>query len=186
MLGADLQTGSLLIACPEMIDGLFFRSVILICDHTTVGSFGLIMNKPLMIELPEEILDLGDRLNPHLSIRGSGPLEPHQMMLIHTGTPSTSASLKICNGVTLGGNLEFLQEAISDAEGPEILLCLGYCGWAADKLGQEVANGEWFVHKPSKELIFHTPPEKMWQTGLREMGGKYKGLSLIPTDLSLN
>ena len=182
----DLQVGTLLIACPELMDTFFSRSVILLCDHTTIGSFGLIINKPLMTELPNELLGLEESANPHLSVRHSGPLQPNQMMLLHTASMPNSTALKVSEGITLGGDLEFLQEAMGDANGPEILLCLGYCGWGADKLEQEFINGEWFLHKASSELIFHTPPEKMWQTALREMGGKYASLSLIPADLSLN
>ncbi|MBP9840801.1 MAG: YqgE/AlgH family protein [Simkaniaceae bacterium] len=182
----DLKAGTLLIACPEMIDGIFYRSVILLCDHSTIGSFGLIINKALSVELPDEILGINEKDNPHLSVRGSGPFQPSQMMLLHTSSHSTPASLQVCEGVTLGGDLEFLQEACNDPNGPEILLCLGYCGWGPDKLDQELLNGEWFLHKASKELIFNTPPEKIWQTALRDMGGKYAPLSLIPTDLSLN
>lgn len=183
---AEFKAGSLLIACPEMVDSFFFRSVILLCDHSSVGSFGLMINKPFLGELPQELVGLEESANPNLAVLWSGPLQPNQMMLLHTAPPSSAASLPLAGGVTLGGDLEFLQESMSSPEGPEILLCLGYCGWGPDKLEQEVLNGEWFLHKGSKNLIFNTPKDKIWQTALREMGGKYATLSLIPMDLSLN
>ena len=63
---SELKKGSFLVASPEIDDGIFFRSVVLLCDHSPVGSFGLIVNKPLEIEAPEEILDLEVLQSAHI------------------------------------------------------------------------------------------------------------------------
>ena len=63
---------------------MFFRGVLLICEHSIAGSFGLLINKPLNFELPEEILSISDINNPRVGIRAGGPIQTNQMMLLHT------------------------------------------------------------------------------------------------------
>ena len=96
-------------------------------------------------------------------------------------------TLNICDGVYLGGDLQFLQESITDETGPDIIyLCFGYAGWGAGQLEREFLDGSWLLYPSSSHLLFHVPPEKLWQTLLKEMGGKYATLSMIPEDLTLN
>ena len=183
---AQIQKGTLLIASPELDSGLLFRAVLLICEHSAAGSFGLIVNKPLDLQLPEEIINFSDIANPHVSMRAGGPVQTNQMMLLHTNTHSDQQTLKICDDVYLGGDLEFLQEILSNEQGPYIHLCFGYTGWAGGQLEREFLDGSWFIHPASKHYLFEVPPERLWRTLLRNMGGKYATLSAIPDDLSMN
>lgn len=183
---ANLTKGALLIASPEIDAGLYFRSVLLLCEHSPGGSFALLLNKILEVELPEDLINLKDLANPKVEIRAGGPIQPNQMMLLHSSDQLPEQTLKICDGVYLGGDLQFLQEALSKSDGPFIRLCFGYTGWGAGQLEREFMSGGWFLHPASQRHIFEIPPEKLWQTVLREMGGKYAALSMIPEDLSLN
>ena len=183
---AQIEKGTFLIASPEIDDGIFFRGVILICEHNASGSFGLLINKPLDLELPEEILNLEHIANPHVSIRAGGPVQTNQMMILHTHEESATQTLNICDGVYLGGDLQFLQEMVADADGPHLHLCFGYAGWTAGQLEREFLDGSWYIWPASHKHIFSTPAEKMWRALLREMGGKYATLSMIPDDLSVN
>ena len=183
---SSLKKGTFLIASPEINEGIFFRSVVLLCDHTPVGSIGLIINKPIEIEIPSDILSQEDLRRANIHIRIGGPNEPNQMMLIHSVKNEREKYIEICEGVYLGGNLEFIQEAATEPSPPPVLMCLGYGGWGVDFLEREFLGGICFTPPASKEHIFETPPETLWQTLLKEMGGKYKTLSLIPSDLELN
>ena len=183
---AQIQKGTFLIATPDIDTGLFFRGVVLVCEHTANGSFGLAINKPLDIELPEDVLNIEHLANPRIAIRSGGPVQPNQMMLLHTSDAIPSQTLKICEGVYLGGDLQFLQEATAEANGPDIHLCFGYSGWGAGQLEREFLDGHWFIYPASSDYIFKTPAQKLWQNLLRTMGGKYATLSMIPEDLTLN
>jgi len=183
---ANIQKGTFLIATPDIDVGLFFRGVILVCEHTPGGSFGIMINKSLELELPEEIINISNLANPNVSIRAGGPVQPNQMMLLHTSDSIPEQTLQICDGVYLGGDLQFLQESITDENGPPINLCFGYAGWGAGQLEREYLDGNWFIHPASARHIFYVDPEKLWASLLREMGGKYASLSLIPEDLSVN
>lgn len=184
---SHLSKGTLLIASPEIDQGIYFRSVILLCEHTPNGSFGVILNKPLELDLlPEEIVDLQKQANNKIAVLAGGPIQPNQMMLLHSAQHISDQSLKICEGVYLGGDLQFLQESLSSIEGPSIRLCFGYTGWNPGQLEREFLSGHWFLHPASSRHVFETSSEKMWQSILREMGGKYASFSMIPEDLSLN
>lgn len=183
---STLKRGSLLIASPDMAMSIYLRSVVLLCEHSSEGTFGLIINKPVHIELPEEVASLKQLANPRIGIRSGGPLQASHLMLLHSSPDLPDETLKVCEGAYLGGDLRFLQDAASKENGPELLLCFGYCGWGAGQLEREFLNGEWFLHPAQSRHLFSIPPEKLWQTLLREMGGKYASLSMIPQDLSLN
>lgn len=183
---SQLERGSFLISSPDIEMGLFFRGVVLLCEHSSSGSFGLVINKGLDIELPHELLDLDAAANPHIGLRASGPVQTNQMMILHNSDKIPDQTLEVCEGVYLGGDLQFLQQAVTDPEGPDLLLCFGYSGWNAGQLEREFLDGQWYVRPATAGHLFHTEEEKLWQTLLREMGGRYATLSMIPDDLSLN
>lgn len=183
---AHLEKGTFLIASPEVEAGLFFHAVLILCEHSHSGSFGLVVNKQVEVELPEEILSVAQLTNPRVEICAGGPVQMHQMMLLHTSNAIPDQTIEICKGVYLGGDLQFLQETVAQENGPSLRLCFGYTGWPAGELEREFLNGDWFIHPATAPHLFETPMEELWQNLLREMGGKYATLSMIPEDLSLN
>ncbi len=183
---SHLEKGTFLVASPDVQTGMFFRSVLLLCEHSPNGSFGIVINKTLDLELPEEILSIDQLANPRVGIRAGGPVQTNQMMLLHSSEKIPEQTIEICEGVFLGGDLQFLQEALLSHDGPNIRLCFGYAGWQAGQLEREFLDGGWYLWPSSAKHIFDTEPDKIWQILLREMGGKYATLSMIPEDLSLN
>ena len=108
-------------------------------------------------------------------------------MLLHTSDTLPQQTLKVCDGVYLGGDLNFLHEALSTEQGgPYIHLCFGYSGWGPGQLEREFLDGQWLLYPASEHYVFEIPPDKLWQTVLRDMGGRYATLSMIPEDLSVN
>jgi len=182
----QLKKGTFLIASPDLEAGPFIRGVILICEHNAQGSFGLLINKTLDFELPEELLNINTIVNPRVSMRACGPVQTNQMMLLHTCNNQGQHLINLADDVYLGGDLHFLHDVLSDENGPYINLCFGYAGWNLGQLEREFLDGSWFIYPSSKFYIFEVPPEKLWQTLLRDMGGKYATMSMIPEDLSVN
>jgi putative transcriptional regulator len=181
-----VKKGSFLISGLHLEQGLFSRCVILLCDHSPRGSFGIIINKPLKIDHPEKILDLDTTLNPHIKILSGGNLQPGQIMMLHSNDLTAQNTLSVCDGVFLGGSIEFLEQQMALTEGDPIRLCFGYCAWGPGQLEQEVLSGAWFMHPASQEYVFHIEPSQIWASLLKSMGGKYATLAMIPEDLSLN
>lgn len=183
---SKLAKGTFLVASPEFGEGIFFRSVVLLCEHSQQGSFGLVVNKRIEIDLPLDVLHIESLANPGVQLRASGPVQTSQMMLLHTSGEIPDQTAEICQGVHLGGDLPFLQQAASDPSGPATLLCFGYAAWGPGDLEREFLDGGWFLCPASRRHLFEVSPDNLWRTLLREMGGKYATLSMIPEDLSLN
>jgi putative transcriptional regulator len=185
-LPTSVRKGCFLIANPEIENPLFFRGVMLICEHNASGSFALLINKPLDLELPEELVNLASAANKNISIRAGGPVQTNQMMLLHSLKSEQQQLLAVTEGVYLGGDIQFLHELIEDEHSPHVFLCFGYAGWATGQLEREFLDGSWFLYPATPELVFETPPEALWSTLLLRMGGKYATLSTIPEDPSVN
>lgn len=184
---AKLDQGTFLIASPELSsEGIFSRSVVLICEHTPEGSFGLIVNKPLEMDMTQEVMDFKSLSDSRLFIRAGGPVQQNQMMLLHDSPSIPEQTIEVCPGVFLGGDLRFLEESVQNEFGPHLMLCFGFVGWQAGQLEREFLDGHWFLRKAEQSDIFTTPHQKLWQLLLKEMGGKYASYSMIPDDLSLN
>lgn len=124
--------------------------------------------------------------NPNLEMRVGGVVQQSQLMLLHGYSGAPDQTLKICEGVYLGGDLPFLQTLATDASHPPVRLCFGYSGWGPGQLEREFLAGNWFLHPGSRRLVFEVPSDQLWKIVLCEMGGKFASLSMIPEDLSLN
>lgn len=183
---SEIAKGTFLIASPDIDAGLFHRAVVLVCEHGNTGSFGLIINKEVHFDLPEEIASAQLLASPHVGVRAGGPIQTNQMMLLHTSSRIADQTMEICPGVFLGGDLNFLHSILAESEPPDIRLCFGYMGWGMGHLEHEFLDGSWYLSPATKADIFATPPSKLWQQLLRRMGGKYATLSMLPEDLSQN
>src|SRR3989339_1809482 len=102
----EITKGTFLIST-SLEKGIYSRSVVLLCEHNPGGSFGLIINKPLNMEFPNELLSLEKQSNPNIAILSGGNLQLNQMILLHSSPSVPEQALEICEGVFLGGNLEF-------------------------------------------------------------------------------
>jgi putative transcriptional regulator len=181
-----LEKGLFLIASPEIDHPFYRRSVLLLCDHSAAGSFGLAVNKPFETSSLDNLLTEVDiPFIEQLSTRSGGLMQQTQMMLLHTSEDAKDQTLQVSPGIFLGGDLDFLEKQIAE-EKQEMLLCFGYSGWNPGQLEKEFGEGSWYTFPASADYLFKTPPEKLWQTLLYDMGGKFRSLSLMPNDLSLN
>ncbi|EPP34306.1 hypothetical protein CP10139811_0239 [Chlamydia ibidis] len=183
---AILEKGALLVASPDMDQGVYTRSVILLCEHSLNGSFGLILNKTLGLEISEDIFSVEKVSNENMRFCMGGPLQANQMMLLHSCSEIPEQTLEICPSVYLGGDLTFLQEIASNESGANINLCFGYSGWQAGQLEREFLDGIWFLAPGKYEYVFSPNPEDLWSLVLKDLGGKYASLSTVPENLLLN
>jgi len=175
-----------LLAAPSLDSPLLEQGVVLICEHSSAGTYGLLINKPIDVEIPEELLDLDRASNSRAALRAGGPLRSEQVMILHTGELGSSHSLLLMPGVVLGGDLPFLEELLQHPDQPPVLICFGYCSWCPGQLERDLLEGEWHLAKGSARELFEQDPLSLWSTLLRHHGGKAAALSAFPQDLSLN
>lgn len=180
----QVSPGSLLLAPPESEDPNFRRTVVLICEHSDEGSFGLILNRPLKLHL-DEVLE--DDL-PAQPLGLGGPVQQNTLHYLHRFGDRVSGSIEIADDVFWGGDFESIRRILGEEHeaGSDLRLFLGYAGWAAGQLGEEMALGGWLLAQVKPEYVFAPDPHLLWRAVLRGMGGKYAVLANFPDDPRLN
>lgn len=183
----DLQPepGMLLIAPPMLEDPNFRRAVVLLCEHNAQGSFGLILNYPLTLHLGEVLDEVAHRQDP-LSL--GGPVQPNTLHFLHRHGEHIPDALSVVDGVYWGGDFEGLKDLLeTNATGThDLRFFLGYAGWGAGQLEEEIELGGWILAPAAAADIFPEAPDRLWRATLRRMGGDYAILANFPDDPRLN
>ena len=171
--------GQCLVAMPGMGDQRFARSVILICSHNDEGSMGFILNQPVLSPTFPEILD-ELKLAPEkdfciandieVDIYRGGPVEKGRGFVLHTLDYSTQQTARIDDLAGLTATLDALRHISSPEPPRQYLMLLGYSGWSAGQLEQEIAENGWLTVPASKQLIFDTDPMLMYDAALAAIG----------------
>ncbi|MEQ1554413.1 MAG: YqgE/AlgH family protein [Ferruginibacter sp.] len=178
--------GLLLIAQPFLKDETFCRSVVLLCKHhDSVGTFGFVLNKKLQSKLNEYFEDLIDL---DLPVFYGGPVHNDTIHYIHQYPQYFDDAVKIADNIFWGGNFEKLKTLLLDGtiEVTKIKFFLGYSGWSAGQLYDELKEKSWITAAPSTKIIFETKENNVWVESLTKLGGKYKMMVHFPTDPQLN
>lgn len=160
-----------LIAMPQMRDPNFEGTVTYICDHNEHGAMGIIINRPLELSLGEILgqLNLGGQ-DINRPIYGGGPVQMERGFVLHSPQGEWESSLQISETVCLTTSKDILA-ALADEVGPkENLVALGYAGWDAGQLEQEIIDNIWLTCPASDEILFHTPCNKKFHTAISLLG----------------
>jgi putative transcriptional regulator len=178
--------GQLLLDGGKLCGSFFHRTVLLVCEHTLEGAFGLVLNRPGE-SLLEEVFpgDLPPELARQLLFSG-GPVQPDAMSYLHLDP--LHAGGNVMDHLTLGHSLEdLLSSAGTWLNQGKLKVFGGYAGWSAGQLDEELRKEAWLVHPASMELIFLEPAENLWQHILRQRADwKERLLADAPEDLSTN
>jgi putative transcriptional regulator len=178
--------GQLLLDSGQLGGSFFQRTVVLICQHNPEGAFGLILNRPLGKAVGELIIaNLPEGLRSSPLFLG-GPVQPAALSYLHTDQflPEAGVLPNLAVGHSLDDLME-LGEKFSPAV--KVRMFAGYAGWSPGQLEGEMKRKSWLTFPASMDLVFNTPPEKLWQKVLGCKGGwKNKLLSQMPEDLSWN
>ena len=177
--------GKLLVSEPFLPDPNFERTIILMCEHNDDGSFGFVLNKPSLAK----VADVLDELKEFKGIAYvGGPVQQDTLQFVHRIKDIENA-VEIFDGVFWGGNFETISLMIETQQiaPDEIKFFLGYSGWSAGQLNEELKENTWIVSdQVDAELIFETDPEDMWQSALKLMGGRFSIYSNYPVDPRMN
>lgn len=186
MISEKLQKGVLLLAEPSIIGDLSFnRSVILLADHTAEGSVGFILNKPLKYT----IRDLIPEIESDFKIYNGGPVEQDNLYFIHNIPDLIPNSIEISNGIFWGGDFDFTKDLINSGviKKKNIRFFLGYTGWDAEQLENEMQANSWILTKNVYEnKILGKSSTHFWKEKIVELGGDYLIWSNAPENPILN
>ena len=159
-------TNQFLIAMPGLADPNFHHTVTYICAHNEDGAMGIIINRPLglilsevldQMELKAENLQIGQ-----IPVYQGGPVQADRGFVLHQPIQKWDYSIEICDEIGIATSRDILK-AIAGGKGPEnTLIALGYAGWGAGQLEQEIKDNAWLNAPASSSIIFNTPVEKRW------------------------
>jgi putative transcriptional regulator len=181
----DVQhlANQLLIAMPGMVDENFAGTVIYLCDHSFKGAMGLVINKPTDVDLATVFDKVDLRLEVQTKatepVYFGGPVKTDRGFVLHEQkqgehTTHYNSSLRIPGGLAMTTSKDVLEE-VATGQGPSrFLMTLGYAGWSAGQLEDEIARNGWLnVPAPTEEMahiIFDTPDEYKYQNVLGLLG----------------
>mgnify|MGYP001170118283 CR=1 FL=1 len=181
---SKIDAGKILISAPHLSD-FFSRTVIFMTEYNENGSLGFVINRPVEGKLSELIEDF-----PEFDARVmlGGPVETEIVNFIHRAGDIIEGGLEICDGIFWGGNFNTLKLlAESGSLNPsDFIFFLGYSGWSAGQLDDELQENTWIVTESEAELIFDLEPDKIWAETLKRMGGEYNTIASFPVDPSVN
>lgn len=177
MRGAYL-TNQFLIAMPSLADPNFAQTVTLICEHTDKGALGIVLNRPLEMTLGEVLDQLqltctNAALREQSVLRG-GPVQPDRGFVLHPpGGPKDGewdSTLKVSDDLSVTTSRDVLA-AMAEGKGPpHAVVALGYAGWDAGQLEDEIKSNAWLNVRADAGLIFDTPFDHRWQAAARLLG----------------
>jgi len=167
-----------LIAMPGMLDDSFAGSVVYLCEHSEKGALGLVINKPIDIKLK----NLFDKVDLSLDreelaeqpVFYGGPVQTERGFVLHERAGDDGAqynsTLSVPGGLDMTTSKDVL-EALSSGSGPKrILITLGYSGWSAGQLEDELGRNGWLTVDADPAIIFDTPVEQRYERALSLLG----------------
>ena len=170
----------LLIAMPGMLDDQFAGTVVYVCEHNPQGAMGLVVNRPTNLDLK----DLFERIEIKLEtpplekqpVYLGGPVQTERGFVLHPQADDIrySSSLTVPGGLAMTTSKDVL-EAVSTGQGPEqFLMTLGYAGWSAGQLEDEISRNGWLNVSTNlediKKIIFETPYEQRYEKVMNIIG----------------
>lgn len=177
-------SGILLIADPFLKDPHFTRTVVVLCEHETQGSFGFVLNKQFDQTLDELMNDLDGFPIP---VYYGGPVQMDTIHFLHE-YPDQVGGQEVMKGVYWGGNFVTLTELIKDGtiDTGKVRFFIGYSGWSEGQLNDELEEKTWLTVEATRHLIFHQQPDHVWKDSLKHLGGDYEMMANFPIDPQLN
>ncbi|MFM9908157.1 MAG: YqgE/AlgH family protein [Chitinophagaceae bacterium] len=177
--------GILLIAEPFLKDPNFMRTVVLLCDHQTEGSFGFVLNRHYKHTLNELMNNLDELPLP---VFYGGPVQMDTIHFLHQYPDKIPGSQEVQKGIFWGGDFEIaislLQKGGIDKN--KIRFFIGYSGWSDGQLTNELKEKSWLTVEANRKIVFHKEAEEIWKESLKLLGGDYEQLVNYPTDPQLN
>jgi putative transcriptional regulator len=176
-----------LIAMPAMADPNFSRTLTYICEHNAEGALGIIINRPLDLSLGslfERVsvpLLAGENQERYrdLPVFFGGPVQTDRGFVLHRPVGSWQSTLNISSEIGLTSSRDILQSMSDEGNPQEVLVSLGYAGWAAGQLEWEISQNAWLTVNAEPGIIFSLPPEERLPAAMQLLGIDFANLSEV-------
>ncbi len=178
-------SGILLIADPFLKDPNFLRTVVFLCEHNAEGSFGYVLNRQYQNTLDQFLPGMEEHKLP---VYYGGPVQQDSIHFLHQYSNEIPGGQEVMKGTYWGGDFDALVDVIKSPSFniDKVRLFIGYSGWEAGQLEEEITEKTWLTVKANNKIIFQKNYETIWKDSLKLMGGDYEMMANFPTDPQLN
>ena len=170
-------TDHFLIAMPAMDDPYFSKSLIYVAEHNSHGALGVIINRPIdmnladlfdKIELPFDATGSNQLIN--LPVFFGGPVQTDRGFVLHRPIGQWQSTLKVNQDIGLTSSRDILQSVARNGQPCEMLVTLGYSGWGAGQLEQELTQNAWLTVPADAHIMFDIPYEERLPSAMEKLG----------------
>ncbi len=174
MHATDFLGNHFLIAMPKLADPNFFHTVTYLCEHNEEGALGIVINRPIKLTLREilqqmELEPVRDEIGNQPIYLG-GPVQQDRGFVLHRPLGDWEATLQVSEAIGVTSSRDILT-AIAEGKGPDdSFIALGYAGWGAGQLEQEMAANAWLSGPADERIVFEMPPEQRWEAAAAKLG----------------
>lgn len=175
--------GHLLIAGPALVDPNFWRTVVLVGEHTEEGALGVVLNRSSETLVEEALPELALLAEEMGAVYVGGPVQPSAVVVLADFSEVDRADPLVVESVG------FLPSEIDPDELGELRrarVYVGYAGWGPGQLDGELEEGSWIVEQAVPDDVFTDDPEGLWSAALRRKGGPFSLLAAMPPDPTQN
>lgn len=174
-------TDHFLIAMPAMADPYFAKSLTYICEHSEQGALGVVVNRPIEMTLKMLFGEIGIKLasgeRAEDLVHFGGPVQMDRGFVLHQPVGEWQSTLAINERIALTTSKDIL-EAVGCGQGPyKLLVTLGYAGWSAGQIEQELAQNAWLTVPASAQIIFDLPWEQRLPAAMKMLGIDFASLA---------
>lgn len=170
----------MLVALPALRDPCFQSSVVYIIEHDSEGAIGFIINKTTNIFLDEllekiELTSVVEERASHVPVMIGGPVRPDQLFVLFSEKNSTVAE----NILTLPSTSSFMEELLRQEDLSNVCIFLGYAGWSAGQLEQELLGNHWLVMPADHDILCKVPVERRHRAAAALLGVNMTDVSMV-------
>ena len=174
--------GQLLVAGPTLLDPNFWRTVVLVIEHTDEGALGLVLNRPSETLVSDAVTELEGLIDGGELLYIGGPVQPAAVVVLaRFEDPSDSALIAFDDVGVLGSD-----ESMESTPVIEGRAFVGHAGWGSGQLDSEIERGDWILEPARRSDAFPESPRDLWASVLTRKGGSYALVARMPPDPSSN
>lgn len=173
----ELKAPALLVAMPQVLDPFFNKSVVLLVAHEDGGSLGFVINRPTEVTVAKilEGMDLDWKGPPAVNAYFGGPVQPQLGSVLYDTAQLGALAIELDRGAEIDAGVAITQHAadlarLAATPPPSFRLILGYAGWNAGQLIEEVLRNDWLVAPIDRRLVFATDAGSIWTHVLQSLG----------------
>jgi putative transcriptional regulator len=176
--------GQLLIAEPGLHDPNFWRTVVLVVEHTEEGALGLVLNRPSETTVGEAVPQLEELVAPAEQLFIGGPVQPSAVIVLAEFKHPTDAALIAFDDIGVLGTSSAAEELVAEVRSGRAFV--GHAGWGPGQLDGELERGDWILEPARQQDAFSASPRELWSEVLTRKGGSYALVARMPPDPSVN